>query len=111
MLKRELFDWLPPPSRHRSIRLTIDGARRYRIIPWRDVDSGLVLGLIITGMNPAGDPAEQHFVAAERQVEEHSAELKKELSLPDLVLTQVLYITGLGWLGTAAKLGSSHFLF
>jgi glutamate:GABA antiporter len=45
------------------------------------------------------------------EVRQHSAELKKELSLRDLVLTQVLYITGLGWLGTAAKLGSSHFFF
>src|SRR5262245_54827458 len=53
------------------------------------------------------DPIE----SAERDVERHSAALKKELSLPDMVLTQVLFITGLGWLGTAAKLGSSHFLF
>jgi amino acid transporter len=45
------------------------------------------------------------------EVERHSAELKKELSLGDLVLTQVLYTAGLGWLGTAAKLGSAHFFF
>src|SRR5262252_2582495 len=57
------------------------------------------------------DPTEQQFLAAEHQVEERSADLKKELSLPDLVLTQVLYITGLGWLGTAAKLGSAHAFF
>jgi amino acid transporter len=55
--------------------------------------------------------SEREILAAERKVEQHSAALKKELSLPDMVLTQVLYITGLGWLGTAAKLGSSHFLF
>jgi amino acid transporter len=57
------------------------------------------------------DPTEQQFLAAEHQVEERSAALKKELSLTDLVLTQVLFITGLGWLGTAGKLGSSHFYF
>ena len=41
----------------------------------------------------------------------HSAELKKELRLGDLVLTQILFITGLSWLGTAGKLGSSHIMF
>ncbi len=60
---------------------------------------------------PIADPIESQLRAAESEVERQSAELKKELSLPDLVLTQVLYITGLGWLGTAAKLGSSHFFF
>ncbi len=50
-------------------------------------------------------------LAAETEVQRHSAELKKELFLGDLVLTQVLYITGLGWLGTAAKLGSSQAFF
>ena len=49
--------------------------------------------------------------SAQREVAQHSAALKKELSLPDMVFTQVLYITGLGWLGAAAKLGSSHFFF
>lgn len=29
----------------------------------------------------------------------------------DLVLTQILFIIGLGWIGTAAKLGSSHVVF
>jgi glutamate:GABA antiporter len=44
-------------------------------------------------------------------VEEQTAGLKKELSLSNLVLTQVLYITGLSWLGIAAKLGSRHVFF
>jgi amino acid transporter len=57
------------------------------------------------------NPIEQRLLTAEHQIEERSAELKKELSLTDLVLTQVLFITGLGWLGTAGKLGSSHFYF
>src|SRR5580693_8278215 len=50
-------------------------------------------------------------LAGELDVELHSAELKKELSLPNLVFTQVLAILGLAWIGTAGKLGSSHFFF
>jgi hypothetical protein len=48
------------------------------------------------------------FLAGEREVELHSAELKKELSLPNLVFTRVLAILGLAWIGAAAKLGASH---
>ena len=51
------------------------------------------------------------FLAGELDVERHSAELKKELSLSNLVFTQVLSILGLAWIGTAGKLGASHFLF
>ncbi len=57
-------------------------------------------------------PSEQQaFLQAERDVEQHSAELKKELRLPDLISTQILYIVGLYWIGTAAKLGSAHVMF
>jgi len=45
------------------------------------------------------------------EVEHHSQRLRKELSLPNLVFTQVLSILGLSWIGTAGKLGSSHFVF
>ena len=38
-------------------------------------------------------------------VESHSAELKKELGLRDLVLQQIVYVVGTIWVGTAAKLG------
>jgi amino acid transporter len=55
------------------------------------------------------EPAE--FVAGEQAVERHSEELRKELSLPNLVFTQVLAIMGLSWIGTAAKLGGSHLAF
>src|SRR4029077_7920809 len=48
---------------------------------------------------------------AEHLVEVHSAELKKELRLVDLVLTQILYIVGLTWIGYAAKLGPSNLVF
>ena len=37
--------------------------------------------------------------------------LKRELGLWDLVFTQILFIIGLGWVGAAAKLGSSHVTF
>ena len=46
--------------------------------------------------------------ARRRVVEAHSAELRQELGLPDLTLTQVLFIVGLPWVGVAAKQGSAH---
>ena len=64
-----------------------------------------------TGIPEDAQLSEKRFLAAEADVQQHSAALKRELSLPDLVFTLVLYITGLGWLGTAAKLGSGHFSF
>jgi amino acid transporter len=45
------------------------------------------------------------------QVEARSAGLRKELGLSDLVLMQILYVVGSGWVGTAAKLGTSHTVF
>jgi amino acid transporter len=54
---------------------------------------------------------EQQFLKAEHLVELQSAELKKELRLGDLVLSQMLYITGLQFIGTAAKLGSAHLMY
>src|SRR5262249_35655818 len=36
---------------------------------------------------------------------------RKELGFFDLALTQILYIVGSGWVGTAAKLGDSHIVF
>src|SRR5262245_43049594 len=49
--------------------------------------------------------------AAEQSIEAHSAVFKKELGLTDLVLTQILFIIGLSWVGAAAKLGPSHITF
>ncbi|AHG88670.1 amino acid permease-associated region [Gemmatirosa kalamazoonensis] len=46
-----------------------------------------------------------------RGVERHSAALRKELGLTDLVLTQILYVVGLSWVGTAAKLGTAQIAF
>ena len=61
-------------------------------------------------------PAESRLAArgaaelaqAEARVEAHSAGLKKELGVRDLVLTQILFIVGLSWIGVAGKLGPSH---
>jgi glutamate:GABA antiporter len=55
--------------------------------------------------------SELQFKAAERDVEQKSGELNKELRLIDLVGIQILNIVGLYWVGTAAKLGSSHVMF
>src|SRR5262245_56360409 len=40
-----------------------------------------------------------------------SADLRKELSIPDLALAQILFIVGLQWVGVAAKQGPSHVIF
>ena len=47
----------------------------------------------------------------EERVEARSAVFKKELGLTDLALTQILFIVGLPWVGTAGKLGASHVIF
>jgi glutamate:GABA antiporter len=44
----------------------------------------------------------------EARVEERSGVFRKELGLTDLVLTQILFIVGLPWIGVAAKQGPSH---
>jgi amino acid transporter len=44
-------------------------------------------------------------------VQRHSAELRKELGLLDLVLAQILYVVGSAWVGTAARLGDQHVVF
>src|SRR5262245_41225657 len=38
-------------------------------------------------------------------------ELRRELGLADLALTQILFVVGLPWVGVAAKLGPSHVVF
>src|SRR5438876_525500 len=48
---------------------------------------------------------------AEQNVEAHSASLKKPLGLADLALTQILFVVGSGWVGTAGKLRSSYLFF
>jgi glutamate:GABA antiporter len=45
------------------------------------------------------------------EVEAKSAGFRKELGLRDLVFTQIVYVVGSGWVGTAAKLGTDHVAF
>jgi glutamate:GABA antiporter len=45
------------------------------------------------------------------EVEAKSAQFTKVLGLRDLVLIQIVYVVGAGWVGTAAKLGSDHIVF
>ena len=47
----------------------------------------------------------------ERNVEARSADLKKELGLFDLVLSQVVFVVGTIWVGWAAKLGYEQNVF
>ncbi len=56
-------------------------------------------------------PATEKVVHDETLVEARSRELRKELGLRDLVLTQILFIVGLAWVGVAGKLGPSHVVF
>jgi amino acid transporter len=55
---------------------------------------------------------EEHLEPAieqeEARVKAESSVFKKELGLTDLVLTQILFIVGLPWVGVAAKQGPSH---
>src|SRR5579871_5999942 len=67
-------------------------------------------------MTPIDEPAAggkraTAFARGEARVEAHSASLRKELGLRDLVLTQILFIVGLPWIGVAGKLGPSHVVF
>jgi glutamate:GABA antiporter len=47
----------------------------------------------------------------EAAVQARSAELRKDLSIWDLVLAQILFIVGLQWVGVAAKQGQAHVIF
>src|SRR5438477_10903035 len=47
----------------------------------------------------------------EERVEERSAVFRKELGLTDLVLTQIVFVVGTIWVGTAAKLGDEQLFF
>jgi glutamate:GABA antiporter len=47
----------------------------------------------------------------ERRVEARSAVFRKELGLTDLVLTQIVFVVGTIWVGTAAKLGATQLFF
>ena len=57
---------------------------------------------------PGSSSATAEFRREEERVAAHSGVFKKELGLADLVLTQILFIVGLPWIGVAAKQGPSH---
>src|SRR5437899_10814382 len=48
---------------------------------------------------------------AERDIKERSVALKKPLGLRELGVTQIVFIVGSSWVGTAAKLGRAHLFF
>jgi amino acid transporter len=62
-------------------------------------------------MSNKNSGAEAELRKQEERVEARSAVFKKELGLTDLALTQILFIVGLPWVGTAGKLGPSHMIF
>ena len=51
------------------------------------------------------------LAAQESKVTGHAGALKKELGLWDLILTQIVFVVGGSWVGTAAKLGPSHLAY
>src|SRR5262245_31988481 len=50
-------------------------------------------------------------LSADNSAQARGAALPKELGLTDLVLTQVLFIVGLPWVGVAAGQGRAHVIF
>ena len=64
-----------------------------------------------TSSTPAGSYDATTVASSEQRVEAQSAALKKELGLRDLVLQQIVYVVGVIWVGTAAKLGHSQVVF
>ncbi len=84
----------------------LEDSRRGALLKISATDSNVAL-------TPASDSghagvAQSELARAEARVEAHSASLKKELGIRDLVLTQILFIVGLAWIGVAGKLGPSH---
>ena len=58
--------------------------------------------------NSAEPETSSDLIAEEHRLEHRSDVFRKELGLTDLVLTQILFIVGLPWVGVAAKQGPSH---
>ncbi len=59
----------------------------------------------------ADDSLSTSFQQEEARVVAQSAGFKKELGLRDLVLTQIVFVVGTSWVGTAAKLGSAQTVY
>ena len=58
--------------------------------------------------NSADSEKQSGLLTEEHRLEQRSDVFRKELGLTDLVLTQILFIVGLAWVGVAAKQGPSH---
>ena len=56
-------------------------------------------------------PEAARTAASISAVEERSRALRREVGVGALVLTQIMYVVGTGWVGTAAKLGPAHVTF
>jgi glutamate:GABA antiporter len=56
-------------------------------------------------------PALDSLQHEEQRVVAQSAAFKKELGLRDLVLTQIVFVVGTSWVGTAAKLGPAQTVY
>jgi amino acid transporter len=66
----------------------------------------------VTNLESAASAGEASGVRAEEaRVEAQSAVFRKELGLTDLVLTQIVFVVGTIWVGTAAKLGNDQLFF
>jgi glutamate:GABA antiporter len=61
--------------------------------------------------HPETDSAIVRVRAAEAAARAHSDTFRRELGLRDIVLTQIVYVVGASWVGTAAKLGHSQITF
>jgi glutamate:GABA antiporter len=61
-------------------------------------------------LNAHASPSQQ-AVQRVQEVEARSTGFRKELNLVDLALTQILFVVGTAWVGTAAKLGTQHIVF
>jgi amino acid transporter len=60
---------------------------------------------------PDGNPELAEVRGEEQRVAARSAVFHKELGLTDLVLTQIVFVVGTIWVGTAAKLGDHQLFF
>src|SRR5262245_61684917 len=63
------------------------------------------------GHSMAESTVERRVEARVKNIEAKSAVFRKELGLRALVLTQIMYVVGPGWVGTAAKLGDTPVVF
>src|SRR5260370_36381656 len=97
--------------------MAADGdARRGRSRPGWRTSGGGAIGIRMSEVQPTDTSGEElrggeELGRSEQEVIAHSSEVKKQLGLVALTLTQILFIVGLGWVGAAGRLGPSHVIF